>query len=317
MERPLDRRSPVPLYHQIAEAIRYRIATGRLRPGVALPPLREAARIWNANLHTIRRAYAELAGERLVATRVPQGTVVLPRDERGASRTGAPSPLDRFLERVITTARETHDLKPEQLVRLLESRTRVPSPTAAPNVFVSECSRVQCVDLAGQLMARWRVTAHPWPIDQPEPPSGSAIIATYFHYRDIARRWPARLPDVRFLAIHPDPSTSGLLGKLVTGRSGPLRVILCEREESMLSSIASDLSRILPADRFRIAPVLTGEPAPWLARRRARDPVLFPPRLWGDLPEKARNDPRAVPLRYVFDSRELDSLGSAMGWEQQ
>jgi DNA-binding transcriptional regulator YhcF (GntR family) len=317
MERPLDRRSPVPLYHQIAEAIRYRIATGTLRPGSALPPLREAARIWNANLHTIRRAYAELAAERLVATRVPQGTVVLLRDERGGRETAVPSPLDRFLERLIITARETHGLEIDQFIRLLEAKTRAPSPAAAPNVLVSECSRTQCVDLAGQLMARWRVSAHPWPIDLAEPPSGNAIIATYFHYRDIARRWPSRLPDVRFLAIHPDPSMAGLMGKLRAGRSGPLRVILCEREESMLSSIASDVSRILPADRFRITPVLTAEPARWLARRRGQDPVLFPPRLWGDLPEEARGDPRAIPLRYVFDARELDGLGSTMGWEQQ
>src|SRR5262245_48034254 len=46
MRLQLDPQSPVPLYHQLAESLRYRIATGALRPGQPLPPLREAARRW-------------------------------------------------------------------------------------------------------------------------------------------------------------------------------------------------------------------------------------------------------------------------------
>ena len=74
-QRP-DRDSPVPLYHQIVETLRYRIATGRLRAGDALPTLREAAKHWGVNLHTVRRAYGELADLRWVVIRRPQGAFV-------------------------------------------------------------------------------------------------------------------------------------------------------------------------------------------------------------------------------------------------
>ena len=37
MQPTVNRSSPIPLYHQIAEALRYQIATARLRSGDSLP----------------------------------------------------------------------------------------------------------------------------------------------------------------------------------------------------------------------------------------------------------------------------------------
>ena len=58
--------SPVPLYHQIAEALRASIEAGKLNPGDALQPMRQAAERWGVNIHTVRHAYAALAREGLV-----------------------------------------------------------------------------------------------------------------------------------------------------------------------------------------------------------------------------------------------------------
>ena len=83
----LEPTSPVPLYHQIAEALRYRIATGALVPGALLPPLREAAAQWGVNLHTVRRAYGELTEQGVTETCHPVGTRVLGvRRGRAAAR---------------------------------------------------------------------------------------------------------------------------------------------------------------------------------------------------------------------------------------
>ena len=78
MRVPVNADSPVPLYHQIAEGIRYRIATGALPTDTQLPTLREASRLWGVNLHTVRHAYKELADQGFVATKGPAGTRVLP-----------------------------------------------------------------------------------------------------------------------------------------------------------------------------------------------------------------------------------------------
>ena len=59
-KKNIDSGSPIPLYHQIAEAIRQQIENGDLSRGDALAPLREAAQFWGVNLHTVRHAMETL-----------------------------------------------------------------------------------------------------------------------------------------------------------------------------------------------------------------------------------------------------------------
>src|SRR5262245_54510394 len=120
MRLSLDPKSPVPLYHQISEAIRYRVATGDLEAGDPLPALRLAARDWNVNLHTVRRAYAELAELGVVTTSAPLGTRVLRADSNGVARTKShASDRERFVHTILREARLRHGLDVDELVRLL------------------------------------------------------------------------------------------------------------------------------------------------------------------------------------------------------
>jgi molybdate-binding protein/DNA-binding transcriptional regulator YhcF (GntR family) len=66
----------LPLYQQIAESLRRRIAAGELAAGERLPPVREAARAWGCTPGTIARAYGRLAAEGLVQGRAGGGTRV-------------------------------------------------------------------------------------------------------------------------------------------------------------------------------------------------------------------------------------------------
>lgn len=73
------------LYERIASEILRRVATGELRPGERLPPIRQAAGEWGVNLNTVARAYAVLAERGIVETRAGGGTVVSKaRSEPGA-----------------------------------------------------------------------------------------------------------------------------------------------------------------------------------------------------------------------------------------
>src|SRR5687768_1638300 len=90
----LDPASPDPVYHQIAEALRYRIASGLMRPGQRLPPVRDAARSWNVHFHTVRRAYRRLAEQGLVEIAGARGV-------RVCSWAGPQRPdLQKFIHRV-------------------------------------------------------------------------------------------------------------------------------------------------------------------------------------------------------------------------
>lgn len=318
----LDPRSPIPLYHQIAEALRYRIATGAIAPGTTLPPLREAARLWRVNLHTVRSAYAVLAEAGIVETRAPLGTRVLSGGAGPAARAGGRAGGARsrvaFAQRVIAEARARYGLSLPDLLALL-GRRRAPAGRAAEaTVHVAECSMSQSADLARQIGERWRVRAVPWPIDRPEPTGGHPVVATYFHYNDLRVRWPGRFPEIRFLAINPDPElVRRLLPRAMRAQSPRgtrVTAVLCEREEPMLRNIAADLSRMLPEGKVRLVTRLIRKPASILDHLDPRQVVLVSPRIWGDLPEPVREDPRVHEVRYVFQSTDLEALGREFAW---
>ena len=85
----------------------------------------------------------------------------------------------------------------------------------------------------------------------------------------------------------------------------------------MLSNIRLDLESILPSDRFRLVPRLVARPSRWLRECRSRGPILFSPRLWGELNDDARRDPRILEVRYLIDHQELEAVGPAHGWRQK
>ena len=72
----IDPRSPIPLWEQIAARVRVAIAAGELRPGEALPSVRELARRLRVNPATVAQAYKDLAREGFVETRHGSGTFV-------------------------------------------------------------------------------------------------------------------------------------------------------------------------------------------------------------------------------------------------
>ena len=70
------------LYQAIAEALRRRIASGELKPGEKLPPVREMAGRWDCTPGTVSRAYAQLAREGLVTGHRGGGTRIAPLEGR-------------------------------------------------------------------------------------------------------------------------------------------------------------------------------------------------------------------------------------------
>jgi DNA-binding transcriptional regulator YhcF (GntR family) len=312
MNVALDHESPVPLYHQLAEALRYRIATGEIAADAVLPPLRRAAERWGLNLHTVRQAYAELARIGVVVTRTPGGTRVLQGRRVEKAQPGTKIDVEQFVRGVTLEARLRHGLEVDDLIALLcGARAAEPRPAIA----VVECSMSQCQDLAFQLEERWQVRATPWVLGDAPPPPGALVIATYFHYNDIRRAWPERLPQVRFLPIAPE---ADLADKLASGRGrrGKVTVTLCERDDAMARNIAADLVRILPSGSFRVVIRVVARAEEALRGAAPGSPILFSPRMWGELSEDARRDPRALQVRYVFEPDAASALATEKGWSR-
>jgi len=72
----IDPRSPTPLYAQIASRVRVAVAAGTLRPGDALPSVRQLASRLRVNPATVVQAYRELETEGFVELRQGAGTFV-------------------------------------------------------------------------------------------------------------------------------------------------------------------------------------------------------------------------------------------------
>lgn len=84
----IDPRSPTPLYAQIAARLKLAVAAGELRPGEALPSVRQLAARLRVNPATVVQAYRDLEGEGFVEMRQGAGTFVreVAPDRRAAER---------------------------------------------------------------------------------------------------------------------------------------------------------------------------------------------------------------------------------------
>ncbi len=108
----IDAASPVPLYEQVAAAIRRAIADGEARPGERLPPARDLAAVLGVNANTVFRGLRTLRDEGLVEF----------RRGRGVSVTGAAPQRSAIVAKareLVTLARQ-YGYGPAELAEIIE-----------------------------------------------------------------------------------------------------------------------------------------------------------------------------------------------------
>ena len=303
--------SPVPLYHQIAQLIRGRIARGELAPGDILEPLREAAEEWQVNFHTVRHAYAELARDGLVEMRGPRGTRVVDSEAKDSSRRRKRENLETFVTEVLQWAKREHGLSPSELTGLIASRVRL-AKTARPQVHVLECSQHQCEDLSRQLETVWDVDAIPLCLVRKGDLPAENLVATHFHYNEIRLRWPRRLAEISFVSTSPSPELCTEIKKRLAGK-GRLPLTVCERDEPPAEAVAADISALLAVDEYPVSTRVIKDTKDILNGSR-RELRLVPPRVWGSLSDEHRRNERIVEVRYLYDTEELEETARRLGW---
>ena len=126
MELHISTNDGVPIYLQIANQVKYLVASGRLEAGNEVPPIRILARQLLVNPNTVARAYLELEREGVVQKRHGSGTYI---SENG-------SPLARkerlkiISERVDALLAEARHLEvePQELLQLIKERSQSIQP---------------------------------------------------------------------------------------------------------------------------------------------------------------------------------------------
>jgi GntR family transcriptional regulator len=120
MDITLNLADGVPIYRQIVNQIKYSVASGLIRPGEELPPIRTLALQLKVTPNTIVKAYSELEVAGVVHTRRGAGTYISAGRQHIARRE-----RQRILEqRIDVLLAEAHQLNftAEDVVQMVRSR---------------------------------------------------------------------------------------------------------------------------------------------------------------------------------------------------
>lgn len=303
MDLRLDRSAPMPLYHQIVQALRWKIGTGALRPGEPLPPIRDAAEQWGVNYHTVRRAYHELASQGWVESVQGSGTQVaaaLPAE----SVAGGDDDAGQWVDQMLAAARERFGLSADALAALVRERGRV------LRVVMVECNDHQSTFLAQQLEQAWPVEAIPWSLHLGEAPPQLPIIGTYFHHSEMKALWPDRVGDMHFVTLHLDPALKERVERVADARGAKV-LRLVERDPATAQAMAAGVSALL-SPRLKVRP-LVGDPDEVVRTLAPDELLLVAPRLWDTVSAGTRADERVFDVRHVVVPQDLGRVWRALG----
>ena len=126
MELHISTSDGVPIYLQIANQVKYLVASGRLEAGNEIPPIRVLARQLLVNPNTVARAYLELEREGVVQKRHGSGTYI----SESGSRLARKERLKIISERVDGLLAEARHLEvePPELLQLIKDRSQAMQP---------------------------------------------------------------------------------------------------------------------------------------------------------------------------------------------
>jgi GntR family transcriptional regulator len=110
----------LPIYLQIVNQVKYLVASGRLKPGEELPPIRVLAERLLINHNTVARAYRELEAAGVVEKRRTAGTYVSDQGSPLARRERIKI-LTQRVDALLAEARQM-GVDFDELVKLLEQR---------------------------------------------------------------------------------------------------------------------------------------------------------------------------------------------------
>jgi GntR family transcriptional regulator len=121
MNLEINFRSGIPIYLQVVERIKERIASGRLTPGNQLPTVRSLALELRINFNTVARAYRILDDVGIISTQQGRGTYVMNIPPPEVSEIIRQNALKALTQRYLTDAERLGAL-PEEMTQILKDQ---------------------------------------------------------------------------------------------------------------------------------------------------------------------------------------------------
>jgi GntR family transcriptional regulator len=114
----LNPNSGTPIYRQILEQVRRKVASGQLRPGDALPSVRDVALEHAVNPMTISKAYSLLEGEGLLERHRGKPMTVAAQSRAHSQLASRQAQIEPLVEQLVLAARQLQ-LSQAEVNRLL------------------------------------------------------------------------------------------------------------------------------------------------------------------------------------------------------
>ncbi len=276
----LDRAASTPVAEQLAEQLRFHLATGRFRPGERLPSTRAFGDQLGVSFHTVRKAYQQLEAEGLLEARQGSGYTVAER---------APSPAADRMERgaaVVLEAihrliglgldeGEVEYLVQEQLAFLDDPGARPKVVFAAPYRELAEtCAEqlsaavqervdaVRLADLGQHADADFVVTPHAslQAAAQAVPQAETVSVLVHPPPETLARVACLLPADTLGLVTRYDDAVAPLLAELraLTGFAGPALALPADTDRDRLGDFLGDVDLLVftPQAQRKLRPLL-------------------------------------------------------------
>lgn len=130
---PLDRRSGIPLYHQIQQRLLEQIKSGELKPGEPLPSIEKIAALMGVSQMTVRQAVRALCELGVIYSRQGKGTFI------------SGIKLDRDFRQVLSFSEETAARGATPHSKSLSFRIQAPSQETRDALALPETEQVYCL----------------------------------------------------------------------------------------------------------------------------------------------------------------------------
>ena len=121
MNLEIDFRSGIPIYLQVVERIKERLAAGQLKPGDQLPTVRSLASDLRVNFNTIARAYRIMDESGIISTQQGRGTYILEMPSPEVIGSIRAKALEDLTRRYIEDA-ERLGVAPDELEQILNEQ---------------------------------------------------------------------------------------------------------------------------------------------------------------------------------------------------
>ncbi len=300
----LDRAASTPIAEQLAEQLRFHLATGRFRPGERLPSTRAFGQQLGVSFHTVRKAYQQLEAEGLLDARRGSGYTVVER---------APAPAADRLERGAGIVQDAiqkliglglDDGEVEYLFQ--EQLAFLDDPGARPKVVFAAAYRELAETCAEQVSAAVQERVDAVRLDALGQHADADLVVTPHASAQVAAASVPRAETVSVL-VYPPPETLARAARLpptatlglVTRYDDAVAPLLAEVRA--LTAFAGP-ALALPADagRDRLAELLDEV-----------DLLLFTPQARRTL-RPLLGETAHAPLRHLVNPASLDGVRDAM-----